>query len=275
MILAGTLAAFLCLHSNTLAPDPSAVDDILRRARNEYAYGDYQDAVTHLRELLYPMQLFNDAQVLEARYYLALSYYLTDQKAAATEEFAKLLYLDPDYQLDPFSVAPAVVEVFEKLRQKLQAELDVIRQRKSDAKLQKPTVGMRRVIETTIVEKSDFATLLPFGVGQFQNGDTGYGLAFALTEVILLGANIGMYALCTSMSPYPADKRVLVQALTAGQYASAALFGIVWTLGVFHARLHFVPRLVTPPVVRDEPYSQTLAPVPNAAPPGVVMTINF
>src|SRR4051812_26441559 len=151
----------------TQTADPTSIEDELRRARNEYAYGNYDAAVTQLRALLYPMKLSTDAQVIEARKYLALSYYLLDRAEGMKEEFAKLLFLDPDYELDPFTVAPAVVERFEAIRKELKPELDTIRRRRSEEKLGAAQGGgILRVIHTKTVERSEVGTFLPFGVGQ-------------------------------------------------------------------------------------------------------------
>jgi tetratricopeptide (TPR) repeat protein len=235
-----------------LALDPTAVEDELRRARNEYAYGNYDAAAERLTELLYPMSLSTDEQVIEARKYLALSYYLLDRLDEVGEEFAKLLYLDPDHQLDPFSVAPSVIDIFESIRAKLKPELDIIRQRRSDAKLSAPhDEGVRRIIETRIIERSELATFMPFGVGQFQNGDARWGAIFAGVELLLLSANIGAYLGGLQRRTYDPTRRWEVQALAVTQYASLALFGVAWSVGVFHARLHFVPAVIEPPRVRD------------------------
>src|SRR5262245_28292469 len=70
---------------------PLSVVDTLRRAKNEYAYGNYAPAVELLRGLLYPMRLYSDEQVIEARRYLGLALYLLDRRAEAQDEFTKLL----------------------------------------------------------------------------------------------------------------------------------------------------------------------------------------
>lgn len=238
----------------TSANTPS-VDDELRRARNEYAYGSYEDAAKRLRELLYPMRLSTDTQVIEARKYLALSYYLLGKTAEIEEEFAKLLYLDPDYELDPFSIAPPVIELFENVRQKLRPELDAIRQRKSDTQMEEPgRPGHRRIVKFHTVEHSELATLLPFGVGQFQNGALGWGIFFAAAETVLLAVNIGSYLYASRVvgDRYPSSERRLVQALTVAQYASIALFTVTWSVGVLHARVNFSPIEEKPPVVTEE-----------------------
>ncbi len=87
--------------------------------------------IDQLRSLLYPMRLYSDGQVIDARKYLGLSYYLMNREQDMREEFQKLLYLDPDYQLDPFSIPPPIIEVFEHIRTDMRPQLDVIRLRKS------------------------------------------------------------------------------------------------------------------------------------------------
>ncbi len=238
------------------APAPQSVEDELRRAKNEYAYGNYDEAVRGLRALLYPMRLSTDEQVIDTRKYLALSYYLLDRLDEVGDEFAKLLHLDPDYQLDPFTVAPLVIEMFETVRKKLQEQLDVIRQLRSDTKLEQPMKpGVTREIERTFTERSEFATFMPFGIGQFQNDHIGWGVVFAVSELILLTSNIVAYMIAVRAvgNDYQPDDRSLVQALIVTQYGSLALFGLVWSLGVFHARLHFVPVIESPKVVREIP----------------------
>lgn len=229
----------------------------LRRARNEYAYGNYEQAIERLRGVLYPMRLTSDSAVIEARKTLALCYYLTNRKAAARAEFRKLLYLDPDYELDPYVVAPPIIELFEQTRSDLKTELDAIRQREADAKLERPTrQGYVRLVERTITERSGIATLLPFGAGQFQNGDVGWGIFFALSELVLVAANVGAYLWAWSLGdiqPNQDAKRTLARGLLVSQYASAGLFGVVWSVGVFHARMRFEPYTVGPQRVSEQP----------------------
>jgi tetratricopeptide (TPR) repeat protein len=263
--MGGSLLVALCLAQPA---DPASIEDALRRAKNEYAYGNYEAAVDQLRLVLYPMKLSTDQQVIEARKYLALSYYLLDRLDEVGEEFAKLLYLDPDYELDPYTVAPPVIDMFESIRRQLKPELDIIRQLKSQKQIQEPVKpGVQREIERTVTQRSELATFLPFGVGQFQNGHTGWGLTFAISELLLLAANMTAYLVAVHGvgNNYPAQDRSLVQALAVTQYASLAAFGLVWSLGVFHARLHFVPEIEGPTLVRETPLAQSVPLRPGVA----------
>jgi len=249
-----SLLLALLLTSPLEAPQKQVetVQDELRRALNEYHYGNYQSAIVQLRGLIYPMRLNTDGQFIEARKYLAFSYYLTDQHDLVGDEFAKLLYLSPDYELDPFEVPPPIIEIFERVRRELKPQLDVIREQKREAEFKRRQGGLTiRTVERTLVEQSQVATLLPFGTGQFQNGDVGRGVALLVTELALLGINIGSHLYARSHDNYSASDRSLLESLTLIQYASLALFGVTWSVGVFEARLHFIPAYSKPPRITE------------------------
>jgi tetratricopeptide (TPR) repeat protein len=254
MIVAAALV--LSLLAQTAPGDATDVETELRRAKNLYAYGEYKKAAEALSNLLYPMRLSNDEQVIETRKYLALSFSLLGREDEAKREFGKLLYLSPDYQLDPYTVPPSIVELLESVRKAKKPELDAIRQRDSDERLQSPTRrGYVRVVEQTVVERSSIGTLLPFGVGQYQNGDYGWAAFFAGTELALLAVNIASYLVATSYGPTYADasRTRKIDALNIAQYGALAMFGVTWSIGVYHARASFQPVVVGPRVVHDEP----------------------
>ena len=217
------------------------VDAELRRAGNEYAYGNYEEAILQLQNLLYPMRLTSEQQVLEARELLGLCYYLTDRFEQVAAEFAKVLYLNPDHELDPFSIPPPVIEAFENVRRQLEPQLNEIRNQKVNPTVTKPEPVKLPAPPTRIqiVERSEFSTFLPFGVGQFQNNETNLGIFFAATEATLLALNIAAYFLAR----YSAESPEAIQRLMVLQYASATLFGVTWSIGVFQARLHFEPTI--------------------------------
>ncbi|MBI5509238.1 MAG: hypothetical protein HY903_10845 [Deltaproteobacteria bacterium] len=274
-MITGVLLAGLLLSQSA---DAAAIEDDLRRAKNEYAYGNYEKSADILRGLLYPMRLVTDEQVIEARKYLALSYYLLDRLDEVGEEFAKLLHIDPDYQLDPFTIAPPVIEMFEAIRRRLESELNVIRQLRSDSLRQAPVKpGLQREIERRITERSELATFLPFGVGQFQNGQVKWGVAFAVSELLLLAVNVAAYTYTVRVvGDYEPEDRKLVQSLAVTQYSALALFGLAWSLGVFHARLHFIPAVEAPPTVREVPVTPSPGPSPRPRPGrGLMLTLSY
>ena len=232
------------LYASSAPSASGEADDILRRGLNEFKYGNYSEAVTLLKGLLYPMRLYSDAQVIESRKYLGMAYFLLEDLEPAKLEFRKLLYLDPDHQLDPFTVAPPLIELFESVRQKHRDALEVIRSDKPvEATPPEPPPDFPMRLRT---EKSEFAMFVPFGVGQFQNGDIGWGIAFLVAEVLLLAVNISSYIWLrghelNGRPAYAEADASAIQAVTILQYASAGALGVVWSMGVMHARLQFLP----------------------------------
>jgi tetratricopeptide (TPR) repeat protein len=255
-----SLLFVLVLSGQHLAasPTPETVDDELRRAVNEYHYGNYAKAIEQLQGLLSPMRLNTDEQFLEAQKFLAFSYYLSGSLDLVDDEFAKLLYLSPDYELDPFAVPPPIIERFENVRRTLKKQLNVVRERKRKQDLKQKSTGLTiRTVEHTVVEQSSALTLLPFGAGQFQNGEYGAGAAFLLTELAFLTINVGAYLYSLTLDHYAPSQRRLVEGVTLAQYGGLALFGITWTVGVFQARFHFVPEYTSPPRISEQSIEKT------------------
>ncbi|MBN1959914.1 MAG: hypothetical protein JW841_03130 [Deltaproteobacteria bacterium] len=254
LVLVKVLTCLLCTQT-VAANEPAQIESELRRAKNEYAYGNYDKAAEQLRALVYPMRLYNDEQVIETRKYLALSYHRLKQPELAKLEFKKLLYLSPDYQLDPYTVPPAIIELLEAVRLQMKPELEAIRQRQSDEQQINDSKQIRLItLEKTMIEHSDFATLLPFGVGQFQNGDYGWGAFFASTELFFIAVNITAHLWAKSYGPTFSSRTIQrrVQALTIAQYGAVALFGFTWSLGVMQARVNFQPLTLGSSIVHEE-----------------------
>ena len=87
---------------------------------------------------------------------------------------------------------------------------------------------------------------------------------FASTQLLLLAGNVAAYLAARQHGLYDStdlETRRLVQQLAVAQYASAALFGLSWSLGAFHARLYFVPTETSPPQVNEKPLLSRTAPV--------------
>ena len=88
---------------------------------------------------------------------------------------------------------------------------------------------------------------MPFGFGQYQNGDTTLGHTLLGVQLTALAVNIGAYYLARSYRRDPELGRMFSQL----QYGGLAFFGLSWSAGVVQARLNFVPRVVRPPIIRQ------------------------
>lgn len=122
-----------------------------------------------------------------------------------------------------------------------------------EAKVQGEIFGASADRERVIETNSRAVAMLPFGVGQIQNGDTGLGVAFALSEIITGGASIafaGATSHYAAIDPnsrdangHPVSLSSLNSALETTVLLNRVTFGAWATLaitGVLQAQIAFV-----------------------------------
>jgi tetratricopeptide (TPR) repeat protein len=180
----------------------SSPSEEFERGKNAFARGQYQRAISILRPLLYPeSRLETEGEVVQAHRMLGVAHLFEKQPEQASREFRKLLELRPDYRFDPLLDPPGVVEFFNQIvkeeegeiaaleakRKKREAELAARRQREADRLRAERAVVIR-------YRKNSFAlNFIPFGAGQFQNGDRRKGWIFLATESVLGAASVGAF----------------------------------------------------------------------------------
>src|SRR6185295_2604664 len=107
--------------------------------------------------------------------------------------------------------------------------------------------------ESVVVRHSRWIAALPFGVGQFQNGQDGLGYALLVSEALLAGASITSGAIYMELlADYTRQQgqqgQINYADLTArlgsakdvNLYTTTAL-GVIAVAGIVHAELTFVP----------------------------------
>lgn len=198
------IAAFwLALVTTLMVPGAAYADEIddFEAARRAFERHDFADAARRLEGMVggEVPALSSEVLVLEARKYLGATYLFLGRREAADEQFMLLLRQDPTYQLDPLAFAAAVVDAFKEVRERFEtvrAAEEAERQRRLEALRQRRLEGLMRQQariarleaiareETVEVRASRALALLPFGIGQFQNGHRSAGLGFAVTQGI-------------------------------------------------------------------------------------------
>lgn len=179
----------------------------LQRGKNAFDRGEFNRAVEIVRPLLYPdLRLHSDSQIVLAHRILGVSYLFESQQVAASGEFRKLLQLRPDYHFDPLLDPPEVVDFFNSVRKEYSAEVARLEAKRKEAEQarQRYREECDRV-RATVVEKrlgrNSFAvSFVPFGAGQFQNGQSGKGWAFLSVEAVLGAVSVGAFA--TNLAVY-------------------------------------------------------------------------
>jgi len=295
----GALVAVLALFA-ALAPRAVHADDLadFERARAAYDAQRYAEAVQKLELLVGgpTPRLTTRAIVLEARKYLGASYLFVARRADAERQFAALLADDPQYQIDPTSFPTEVREVFASVRTRLEREArlraeaherELAAERAAEAaRLERERERLERLqelalTETFLVEHSRFIAALPFGIGQFQNGHSGLGMFFAVSEGALLATAITMKILFDTL---PSDSgysdingidgpaaQSLSDAYRITNVVALSVLAAVMVVGIVDAEIRFVPSVtrtrarVVPASLRDPTPTATLGVGPTGA----------
>jgi len=155
------------------------------------------------------------------------------------------------------------------------ARLQEERARKERARV----AGLERLAqqETVITPKTRWLALVPFGVGQFQNGEKSLGYVFLTSEILLAASTLTALGvethlvLATSQADKPKQSinGTLADWKSALEYSSYAWLGVT-AIGIVEAQLAFVPeqrrirKRALPPELRPE--TTGLSVLPNAMP---------
>ncbi len=268
---ASVLAAWIATAQGALA-DP--LSD-LEKAHGAYVAHKYGEAETRLRALLdtgapQGAPLKDADSVADARMYLGAVLLAEGKHAEAQSVFERLVLDKPDYQPDSLRVSlqatDALVDARARLREKLASlQMEQVRQAqeekaRADAERQKAALRLatleKLATEQVIVEHhSRWEALLPFGVGQFQNGQDALGWTFLSAQSLFVLGSIGGAAV-TLYDAAQARDALQRRDSTAGSYQSraqdaaivgdvfAAGFALVAVVGIVHAQATFVPKVV-------------------------------
>jgi hypothetical protein len=218
--LAVVLAATMLMARAPGARAAASPSDEFERGRNAFSRGEYGRAIELLHPLLYPeVRLETEGEVVQAHRMLGVAHLFEDQPADARREFRKLLELRPDYRFDPLLDPPRVVDFFNDVVRQEEDEIASIeaKRRKREAELaarRQHEADRLRVQQTTVVTKverhSMAIALLPFGAGQFQNGERRKGWLFLGTEAALAGVSVAAFATNFALFGLAPHRRCLV-----------------------------------------------------------------
>jgi tetratricopeptide (TPR) repeat protein len=210
-------------------------------------------------------KLQNRALLLESRKYLAASYLFLGLREKAVEQFERLLLDDPSYQLDPLAFPEEVQKTFSEVRSNFE-QVEKVQRTKEEKKTRAEKVTIKKkedssrfdrnkiqrvmsIAETERVERlhSRWIALIPFGVGQFQNGDRGWGTFFVISEGLAAAVNIASYFLHQGLkgkvpnSDELGKARFLENAFCYTNWGSLALLGGLAVGGIIDAEVRFRP----------------------------------
>ncbi len=225
----GPVLALVLLIGSPGRADAQPVSSALDRARAAFALRKYELVVKILRPELYPRsKLYTEAEEVEAYKLMGISHYwlsLLSKKPSdkrmhakqAERQLSALLTLRPRFRLAKLRYTAHLRAFFKKVRKKLKAAASPLKALESELKYcrQKAALISRsfqkyrgrcrsRVEVTTSIQKRYFFwNFVPFGAGQFQNGQKLKGAIFAVTQGAMLLLNIT--ALIIGETPFVRD----------------------------------------------------------------------
>ncbi len=254
-----SIAAFFAAPLRARAGD---IEDF-QAARALYEAHDWPRAIAAFEALVggETPALESQPLVLESRKYLAAAYVFEGRERAAADQFEQLLVEEPTYELDATQFPREVVQLFERVRTRLaerreaevaraELEAEVGRLRIENEAMRTELAG-ERVVE---VPREQWLMFIPFGVGQFENGEEGLGWFFAGTELlaaIAFGVSMSVYqsyaAELSNLDLYAHDMgridtvNAALRILNVVNWSSGALLAAFGLGGIIQANVAFTP----------------------------------
>lgn len=272
----GRGAIVLSLALSLLALWPSSAEatvvDDFARARETYARGEYQRAVVLFDALVQATQSSDRHRIIYERSlkYLGASYFYLGSEDQARAQFARLLRIREDIQFEAYIFGNDATELFERLREEARRrrveidedyervvrELEELRVQLRVATETLYTIASRESVE---IQHDPRLAWVPFGAGQFQNGNEGLGWFFFGSELTLTLLAAGSIA---AWVPLDATRRhgaglsslggTFVDVLQFTTLISSGLLLTITVAGIIDALSNYVPshtetRLREPP----------------------------
>jgi hypothetical protein len=260
-----------------VATRPARADALgdLEKGYSAYAAHKYSEAEARLRALALLDANASDVKdpdiAADARMFLGSVLIAEGKKDEASAVFEKLLKDKPDYEPDRLRVPLEAVDTFIDVKTRLRGELERLQaekvQREQADKAKAEAMKQKAAQHLAMLEKlaseeilvhqnSRWKALLPFGVGQFQNGQTDLGWVFLSGESLLVlaswvGASVYVYEMSQVNDALLKKDNPAAQAYRANAYNAylgadlfAGGFLLAAIVGAIHAELTFVPQRV-------------------------------
>jgi tetratricopeptide (TPR) repeat protein len=207
---AGRAWGFAVMAAVLSASQAGAVDvePQINRVKLHYDVGKFEDALNIARDAI-ERGGATEAQLAQLHKYAGLSASNMGKEDEAERHFKFLLRIDPEVELDPFTVTPKAIKLFDKVRLGMDSELQTLRQvRELRASLRAEEEEHRRrmaqisrqVTVRTMEHRNFLVNFVPFGGGQFQQGRFGPGAVLAVTEGVFAAANATAYITLAALS---------------------------------------------------------------------------
>ena len=278
------LRALLCCFVPCVFVQVARANDFedFEAARSAYDSADYAVAVQRFEKLGGgdAPRLTNRSLLLEAKKYLGASYLFLGKLQLAEAEYERLLRMDAQYILDPLAFPEEVQRLFSRVKARLDSERRVAEeeQRREQERLSRKESNrveaeQRRWAQLTALaqeervleQRSRWIALMPFGIGQVQNGHASLGAVLAVSEASLLLVSLVTWFVhenLRGLNPEASQRDEYNLTERVSRYTnqvSLGLFGVIAITGIIDAQVRFegdsarLRKRTLPPDLRDPP----------------------
>ena len=219
------------------------------KGKNLFEYGDCPGTIEQLAPLVVPGTLGDERQQIDVHRMLGICLALANKPIEAARELSSLLAIDPDYTLDPFLTPPAAVEIFERQKTSMRAQLEEIRRAREADNKDNLDGGVLVERVTTVRETPLAAAFLPFGLAQAANDDVVMAIVLGSAQGLALGAAVvGFYgdlAAKVEMIKNPSDEaEARGQAFWTTHIVGSLAFALAYGIGVADALWNYEDKAV-------------------------------
>lgn len=176
----------IALLALLFAAPASATDSsaIVRQAVVAYEHGNYAAAIADLQALLHEYRLQSVDDIIQAHTVLGAAFFQLGDTPKAQEHFESLLNFSPSVQLDPVYYPPKMVTFLKELRT---GRATPVVAKKSDGGWQH--LDRNLMGDPATEQRERLYRWLPFGTGQFRNGEPIKGKVLLGVELLSLTAS--------------------------------------------------------------------------------------
>ncbi|MFO0678611.1 MAG: hypothetical protein U0169_18910 [Polyangiaceae bacterium] len=289
-----SIAFALGLASSMLVPAVARADEQseLEKGRVAYYAKQYDEADERFRKMLDPKTgtVHDAVLVSQARMVWGAVLFAKKKREDANALFEQILLSDPQFEPDPLGYPTEVLNAFidtrARIRDKLNAAAMASARSEAERRAREDSERKRQVARIAMLEKlaaeesvtvknSRWIAAVPFGVGQFQNGQKALGYVFLSSELALATLSVAVAPFYVSNLDDADTAMANRDRFRAEQFLARAndlrvvnlvavsALAATAVVGVLQAEISFVPESKT---VKKRPIPEVGSVTPFAAP---------
>lgn len=238
--------------------------EMFERGKQLYVSGRYEEAREFwVRALEGPTPVLREQSlVIKGRMLRAGSEWYLGNKIETINQFRIILKINPSFEPDPIAFPPGMLDEFRRVREQFQNDAQrnkscddlktvLTKERTECRQLSAQFKSLQKFAseERIVTLNSRWMASLPFGIGQFQNGNFGLGLFFAISESASLLSAVISFAIHERL-PSPSDLRfdpernrsVEVSSRIVNYVSFGTFIGLAIT-GIVQAHIGYIPEI--------------------------------